>query len=96
MERKLVGYKGNIPFHYTAVAPLIQQQDTILCAAILIKTRTMIALWRLATGDSYCSCGLMFGIAKSTAIEVCKDFIQALCQLKEQFIKFPTSPAQMR
>lgn len=38
----------------------------------------------------------MFGIAKSTAIEVCKDFIQALCQLKEQFIKFPTSSAQVR
>lgn len=79
-----MGYKGNIPFHYTAVAPLIQQQDTILCAAIL-KTRTVIGLWRLATGDS---CGLMFGIAKSTAIEVCKDFIQALCQLKDQFINF--------
>ena len=91
-----MGYKGNIPFHYTAVAPLIQQQDTILCAAILIKTRTVIGLWRLASGDSYCSCGIMFGIAKSTAIEVCKDFIQALCQLKDQFIKFPTSPAQVR
>lgn len=38
----------------------------------------------------------MFGIAKSTAIEVCKDFIQALGQLKDQFIKFPTSPAQVR
>ena len=38
----------------------------------------------------------MFGIAKSTAIGVCKDFIQALCQLKDQFIKFPTCPARVR
>ena len=36
------------------------------------------------------------GIATSTAIGVCKDFIQALCQLKDQFIKFPTCPAQVR
>ena len=67
-------------FHFicTAVAPVIQRQDTILCAAILVKTRTAISLWRLATGDSYRSCGLMFGIAKSSAIGVCKDFIHAL------------------
>ena len=64
--------------------------------AIPVETRTVIGLWRLATADSYCSCGLMFGIAKSTAIGVFKDFIQALCQLKDQFIKFPTCPAQVR
>ncbi|KAK2559913.1 Rho GTPase-activating protein 18 [Acropora cervicornis] len=85
-------------FHFicTAVAPVIRRQDTILRAAIPVETRTAIGLWRLATGDSYRSCGLMFGIAKSTAIGVCKDFIQALCQLKDQFIKFPTCPAQVR
>lgn len=82
-------------FICTAVAPVIQRQDTILRAAIPVETRTAIGLWRLAIGDSYCSCGLMFGIAKSTAIGVCKDFIQALCQLKDQFIKFPTCPAQV-
>ena len=85
-------------FHFicTAVAPVIRRQDTILRAAIPVETRTALGLWRLATGDSYRSCGLMFGIAKSTAIGVCKDFIQALCQLKDQFIKFPTCPAQVR
>ena len=85
-------------FHFicTAVAPVIRRQDTILRAAIPVETRTAIGLWRLATGDSYRSCGLMFGIAKSTAIGVCKDFIQALCQLKDQFNKFPTCPAQVR
>ena len=41
-------------------------------------------------------CGLTFGIAKSTAIGVYKDVIQALCQLKDQFIKFANSPASMR
>jgi len=80
-------------FHFicTAVAPVIQRKDTILRAAIPVETRTAIGLWRLATGDSYRSCGLMFGIAKSTAIGVCKDFIHALCQLKDQlYIKFPS------
>ena len=50
----------------------------------------------MATGDSYRSCGLMFGIAKSTAVGVCRDFVQALCQLKEQFIKFPNTPTTVR
>ena len=38
----------------------------------------------------------MFGTAKSTANGVCKDFIEALCQLKDQFIEFATCPAQLR
>ena len=85
-------------FHFicTAVAPVIQRQDTILRAATSVEIRIAIGLWRLATRDSYRSCGLMLGIAKSTAIGVCKDFIQALCHLKDQFIKFPTCPAQVR
>lgn len=84
-------------FHFicTAVA-LVIRQDFILQAAIPVKTRTAIGLWKLGTRDSCRSCGLMFGIAKSTAIGVCKDFIQALSQLKDQFIKFPTCPAQVR
>ena len=86
------GYKGNIPFYLHGCCC----RDTILRAAIPVETRTAMGLWRLATGDSYRSCGLMFGIAKPTAIGVCKDFIQALCQLKDQFITFPTCPAQVR
>ena len=38
----------------------------------------------------------MFGIAKSTAIGVCQDFVQALCQLKDEFIKFPNTTAAVR
>jgi len=50
-------------------------------AAISVeKKKTAIGLWRLATGDSYRSCGLMFGIAKSTANG-------ALYQLKKKIIK---------
>ena len=85
-------------FHFicTAVARVIQQQDTILRAAILVETSTAIGLWRSANGDSYRSCGFMFGIAETAAIGVCMDFIRALCQPKDQFIKFPTSPTQVR
>lgn len=53
-------------------------------------------MWRLATGDSYRSCGLMFKIAKSTAVGVCRDFVQALSQRKEQFIQFPNTPTTVR
>ena len=79
-------------FHFicTAVGPIIQRQNTIL------RTRAAIGLWRLATGDCYRSCGLMFGIAKSTAIGICRDFVQALCQLKDRFIKFPNTEAAVK
>ena len=79
-----------------AVGPVIPRQDTILRAAIPVETRAAVGLWRLATGDSYRLCGLMFGIAKSTAIGVCQDFVQALCQLKDEFIKFPNTTAAVR
>ena len=83
-------------FICATVGPAIQRQDTILRAAIPLEKRAAVGLQRLATGDSYRSCGLMFGIAKSTAVGVCRDFVQALCQLKEQFIKFPNTPATLR
>ena len=51
-----------------AVGPVIRRQDTHLREAIPVETRATVGLWRLVTGDSYRSCGLMFGIAKSTAI----------------------------
>ena len=42
------------------VGPVIQRQDAILRAAIPLEKRAAVGLWRLATGDSYRSCGLMF------------------------------------
>ena len=50
--------------------------------------RELLALWRLATRNSYRSCGLQFGFGKSTAKIICTEFEQAIFDLKDCFIKF--------
>ena len=51
---------------------------------------------RLATGNSYRSCGLQFGLGKSTAKIICSEFEQAIFDLKDRFIKFPLTIEENR
>lgn len=47
------------------LAPTLQQ-DTHLHHAIPLEKRVAIALWKLATPDSYRSVGQQFGVGRST------------------------------
>ena len=67
----------------------LQKQQTRMRAPISVEERVGLALWRLATGNSYRSCGLQFGYGKSTAKYICNEFERALLRMKDQFIKFP-------
>ena len=51
---------------------------------------------RLETGNSYRSCGLQFGLGKSTAKIICSEFEQAIFDLKDRFIKFPLTIEENR
>ena len=51
--------------------------------------------WRLATGECYCSCGLMIGLAKPTVVKFCHEFVQEICRHQDEFIKFPSSVAEI-
>ena len=66
-----------------------QKQQTRLRVPVSVEERVDLALWRLATGNSYRSCGLQFGLGKSTAKIICSEFEQAIFDLKDRFIKFP-------
>ena len=70
------------------VRPYIEREDTVFRTAIPVPKRVAIALWRLATGDSYRATGLQFGVGKSTAISITHEFCQALNHCVE-IIKFP-------
>ena len=48
-----------------------------------------VSLWRFATGNSFKTCGLQFGLGKSTVETVCCEFENALTSRKDQFINFP-------
>ena len=67
----------------------LQKQHTRMRVPISVEERVGVALWRLATGNSCRSCGLQFGLGKSTAKCICNEFKQALLALKDQFITIP-------
>ena len=67
----------------------LQKQQTSFRVPVSVEERVGLALWRLATGNSYRSCGLQFGLGKSTAKVICSEFEQAIFDLRDRFIKFP-------
>ena len=54
-----------------------------------------VSLWRLPTGQCYRSCGLMIGLPKPTVIKCCHKFVEAICRLQDDFIKFPCTRAEI-
>lgn len=78
------------------VGPALRRQDTHMRDAIPIEKRVGASLWRLATGECYRSCGLMIGLSKSAVVNCCHEFVQELCRLKDNYIKFPTSRADVQ
>ncbi|KAG6931370.1 hypothetical protein G0U57_001905, partial [Chelydra serpentina] len=48
------------------LSPALKRQDTRMRAALTIQKRVAIALWKLATPDSYRSVANQFGVGKST------------------------------
>uniref|UniRef100_A0A8C0J8B7 DDE Tnp4 domain-containing protein n=1 Tax=Chelonoidis abingdonii TaxID=106734 RepID=A0A8C0J8B7_CHEAB len=58
------------------LAPTLQRKDTRLRAALSVEKRVAIAVWKLATPDSYRSVANQFGVGKSTVgivvMQVCR------------------------
>ena len=77
------------------VGPAIARQNTRMRDAIPVEKRVAVSLWCLATGECYRSCGLMIGLAKPTVVECCHEFVEAICRLQDDFIKFPSTRAEI-
>ena len=71
------------------VGPYLSRQNTRLRKAIPFNKCVGIALWRLGTGNSYRTTGIMFGQGNSAVIKICEDFMGTLIRHKNEFIKFP-------
>ena len=67
-----------------------------LDSPVSVEERVGLVLWRLATGNSYRSCGLQFGLGKSASKGICSEFEQAMFNLKDRFIKFPVTIQEIR
>ena len=60
------------------VRPHLVRQDTNMRRAIPVEKRVAVALWRLATGNSYRTTGLVFGVGRCTALKLKDEFCSAL------------------
>ena len=78
------------------VRPHLGRQDTNMRRAIPVEKRVAVALWRLATGNSYRSTGLVFGVGRCTALNLKDEFCSALLMSAKDFIKFPKGEAETR
>ena len=74
----------------------LQKQHTRFRDRVSVEERVGLSLWRLATGNSYRSCGLQFGLGKSTAKSICSEFEQAIFNLKNRFIQFPLTTQEIQ
>ncbi|CAM4597929.1 unnamed protein product [Lepidochelys olivacea] len=60
----------------TKLGPTLRHKDTRLRAALMVEKQVAIAIWKLATPDSYRSVTIQFGVGKSTIgivlMQVCR------------------------
>jgi len=77
------------------VGPDLAKKDTRLRKCIPVNKQVAVALWRLATGDTYRSTGLQFGIGRCTAMLLKADFCKAIAKRAINFIKFPETEEEL-
>ena len=63
----------------------VMKQETRMQKPVSLEKRIAVGLWRLSTGNSYRSCGLQFGLGKSTANLIYQEFEEAFCRKKDFF-----------
>lgn len=74
--------------------PHLTREDTAMHDCIPPEKVLAIGLYGLSHGNSYVSIGPTFNVGKSTVIGVVQDVVNALFDASDQFIKFPTTPAE--
>ncbi|XP_053897659.1 uncharacterized protein LOC128844193 [Malaclemys terrapin pileata] len=63
------------------LSPALKRQNTKMRAALTVEKRVVIALWKLATPDSYRSVGNQFGVGKSTVGAAVMQVAKAITEL---------------
>ena len=71
--------------------PRLTRQNTHLRDCVTLEKLLALGLYHLAHGNSYITIGPNFNVGKSTVIEVVQDVVEALCDLRNEYIKFPST-----
>ena len=86
--------RNTFRFIVRLVGPDLAKEDTNMRKALPVEKRIAVALWRLATGDTYRSTSLQFGVGRTTALKAKKEFCKILAKKAGEFIKFPITEAE--
>ncbi|XP_065446578.1 uncharacterized protein LOC135982662 [Chrysemys picta bellii] len=74
-------HKGTFLELCDLLSPALKRQNTKIRAALTVEKRVAIALWKLATPDSYRSVGNQFGVGKSTVGAAVMQVAKAITEL---------------
>ena len=78
------------------LGPYSQRKNTQMTWTILVESRVAMSLQRLGTGNTLCTVGEVYGVAKSTISEIVQFFCNLVrVHLQGTFVQFP-SPARFR
>ena len=72
----------------------LTRQNTVLRNCLTPEKVLACGLLRLAHGNSYETIGPALNVGRTTAIEACQDVVEALYELRNEYIKFPTTVAE--
>ena len=72
----------------------LTRQNTILRNCLTPEKVLACGLLRLAHGNSYETIGPALNVGRTTVIEACQDVVEALYELRNEYIKFPTTVAE--
>ena len=72
----------------------LTRQNTVLRNCLTPEKVLACGLLRLAHGNSYEKIGPALKVGRTTAIEACQDVAEALYELRNEYIKFPTTVAE--
>lgn len=75
--------------------PRLTRQNTFLRDCISPEKILAVALYRLAHGNSYLTIVPNFNVGKSTVIEAVQDVVEALCDLRHEYIRFPVTNEEL-
>ena len=72
----------------------MSRTNTVLRNCLTPEKVLACGLLRLAHGNSYETIGPALNVGRSTAIEACQDVVEALYDLRNEYIEFPTTVAE--
>ena len=75
--------------------PKLTRQDTPFRRCIPPEKILALGLFRLAQGETYLTIGPDFNVGKSTVVEAVQDVVEALYELRDSYIKFPSTEEEI-